>query len=143
MGIKVTPLHSKINFMCNRKKQNLKMIPTFLVVALLVVSGFLKISGNHPMILHFVQLKIDDWLPLLGGAEILFALLFLFPATSKLGILLLTAYFGGAMAIEIPYHMVAGPAIPLILIWVAAFIRQRSLFIQTKRNDAIPQAQLS
>ena len=40
--------------MCNRKKQNLKMIPTFLMVALLVVSGFLKITGHHPMILHFV-----------------------------------------------------------------------------------------
>jgi len=129
--------------MCNRKKQNLKTVPTFLVVALLVVSGFLKISGHHPMILHFVQLGVDGWLPLLGSAEILFALLFLFPVTSKLGILLLTAYFGGAMAIEIPYHMVAGPAIPLILIWVTAFIRQRSLFIETKRNDAISQAQLS
>ena len=52
------------------------MIPTFLIVALLAISGFLKISGHHPMILHFVQLGIDGWLPVLGSAEILFALLY-------------------------------------------------------------------
>jgi hypothetical protein len=119
--------------MCNRKKQNLKMVPTFLVVALLVISGGLKISGLHPMILHFVQLGIDGVLPLLGSAEILFAFLLLFPLTGKTGVLLLTAYFGGAIAVEIPYHMVAGPAIFLILIWIAAFVRHRSLFIETKR----------
>ena len=56
------------------------MIPTFLMVALLAMSGFLKISGHHPMILHFVQLGIDGWLPVLGSAEILFALLYLFPS---------------------------------------------------------------
>jgi hypothetical protein len=129
--------------MCNRKKHNLKMIPTFLIVALLTISGFLKISGHHPMILHFVQLGIDGWLPALGGAEILFALLFLFPATSRLGLLLLSAYLGGAMAIEIPYHMMAGPAVPLVLIWIAAFIRQRSLFMKTRQDSAMSQPQYS
>jgi len=119
------------------------MIPTFLMVALLVVSGCLKISGHHPMLLHFVQLGLDGQLPILGSAEILFGLLFLFPATSKLGLLLLTAYFGGAIAIEIPYHMMAGPAVPLILIWIAAFLRQRSVFIEIKRNNSPQQTQFS
>ena len=119
------------------------MIPTFLMVALLAISGFLKLSGHHPMILHFVQLGIDSWLPVLGSVEILFALLYLFPATSQLGLLLLTAYFGGAMAVEIPYHMVAGPAVPLVLIWIASFIRQRSLFIKTKNGGATVQPQFS
>ena len=118
--------------MCNRKKQNLKLIPTFLVVALLIISGVLKLSGYHPMLLHFVQLGIDGLLPILGSAEILFALLFLFPSTSKIGLFLLTAYFGGAMSIELPYHMMAGPAISLMLIWIAGFIRQRSFFIEAE-----------
>lgn len=119
------------------------MIPTFLIVALLAISGILKISGHHPMILHFVQLGIDGWLPLLGSAEIIFALLYLFPVTNQLGLLLLTAYFGGAIAIEIPYHMIAGPAVPLVLTWIAAFIRQRSLFIKTKQEGATSLPQLS
>jgi len=119
------------------------MLPTFLIVGLVIISGGLKISGLHPMILHFVQLGIDGQLPLLGIAEIIFALLFLFPTTSKLGFLLLTAYFGGAMAIEIPYHMMAGPTVPLVLIWIAAFIRQRSLFLDTKHKTAAGQTQFS
>jgi len=119
------------------------MIPTFLMVALLVVSGCLKISGHHPMLLHFVQLGLDGQLPVLGSAEIAFALLFLFPATSKLGLLLLTAYFGGAIAIEIPYHMMAGPTVPLVLIWIAAFIRQRSVFIEIKTDNTRPQIEFS
>jgi len=119
------------------------MIPTFLVVALLIISGGLKLSGLHPMLLHFVQLGIDGQLPLLGSAEILFALLFLFPLTSRLGLLLVTAYFGGAIAIEIPYHMVAGPLVPLVLIWIAAFVRQRSFFMDAKRKIAREQVQFS
>jgi hypothetical protein len=139
----VASLHFKKYFMCNRKKQTLKMIPTFLVVALLIISGGLKISGLHPMLLHFVQLGIDDYLPVLGGAEIFFALLFLFPATSKLGLLLLTAYFGGAIAIEIPYHMMAGPGVPLVLIWIAAFVREPMFFIGSKRKAASSQVTLA
>ena len=117
------------------------MIPTFLIVALLIISGGLKITKFHPMLLHFVELGIDGQLPLLGIAEIIFALLFLFPATSKFGLLLLTAYFGGAMAIEIPYRMMAGPAVPLALIWIAAFVRQPSFFIE--RKSVQRQAQFS
>jgi len=108
------------------------MIPTILIVSLLIISGGLKLTPYHPMLLHFVQLGFDAYLPLLGIAEISFALLFLFPVTARLGLLLLTAYFGGAIAIEIPYQMVAGPAVPLGLIWIAAFIRQPSLFIEKK-----------
>ena len=108
------------------------MLPTFFIVPLLIISGGLKIIGLHPMLLHFVQLGIDGFLPLLGSAEILFALLFLVPTTSKVGLLLLTAYFSAAIGIEVPYHMVAGPVVPLFLIWVAAFVRQPSLFVESK-----------
>ena len=86
------------------------------------------------MLLHFVQLHIDDQLMALGIAEIVFALLFLFPATSKLGLLLLTGYFGGAIAMELPYHMMAGPIILLAFIWIAGFIRQPQVFIECTRN---------
>ena len=106
------------------------MIPSFLVVSLLIISGGLKISGYHPMRLHFVELGVDDYLIFLGVAEIVFGLIFLHPYTKRVGILLLTAYFGGAIAMEIPYNMVAGPAVPLVLIWVAAFVRQRTIFIE-------------
>ena len=114
------------------------MLPTFLIVALLIISAGLKFSGHHPMLLHFVQLHMDDQLAALGTAEMLFSLLFLFPATSKLGLLLLTGYFGGAIALELPYHMAMGPLIPLALIWTAAFIRQPQFFLSSSQNKMRP-----
>ena len=84
------------------------------------------------MRLHFVELGVDDYLSLLGLAEIVFGFLFLFPSTTRIGLLLLTAYFGGAIAMEIPYNMVAGPMVPLILIWIAAFTRHPATFIERK-----------
>jgi hypothetical protein len=120
--------------MCNKRKNSLKMLPSFIAVSLLIISGGLKISGYHPMRLHFVELGVDDYLSVLGATEIIFGLLFLHPLTTRLGLLLLTAYFGGAIAMEIPYSMVAGPAVPLVLIWVAAFVRQRSLFVGERKE---------
>ena len=53
------------------------MLPSFLVVSLLIISGGLKISGYHPMRLHFVELGVDDYLSFLGAAEIVFGLILL------------------------------------------------------------------
>ena len=111
------------------------MLPSFLAVSFLIISGGLKISGYHPMRLHFVELGVDDYLSVLGLAEIFFGLLFLNPSTKRLGLLLLTAYFGGAIAMEIPYGMAAGPAIFLVFIWIAAFVRQRGIFFELERKS--------
>lgn len=114
--------------MCNRKKSTIKVIPVLAVAAIITISGFLKIAGVHPE--HLIEMGLSTILiKLLGTGEIIFSLLFLFTPTSKIGLLLLTAYFGGAMAAEIPYHQVAAPLVPLVLVWVAAFIRQRSAFL--------------
>jgi hypothetical protein len=114
--------------MCNRKKSTIKMIPVFAVTAIIVISGLLKIAGIHTN--HLEEMGLSTTLiKLLGAGEIIFSLLFLFTPTSKIGLLLLTAYFGGAMAAEIPYHQVAAPLVPLALVWVVAFIRQRSAFL--------------
>jgi len=99
---------------------------------MIIVSGGLKITGIHPMLDHFTEMGLGPGLiKLLGIAEIIFSLLFLFNPTSRIGLLLLTAYFGGAMAAEIPFHKVAAPLIPLVFVWVAAFIRQPSAFLPT------------
>ena len=110
----------------------IKRASVVVVVTILIISGILKISGVHPMIGHFREIGLNPTLiKLLGTAEIIFSLLFLFTPTSRIGLLLLTAYFGGAIAAEIPYNQVAAPLIPLVLIWLVAFVRQRSAFLIT------------
>jgi hypothetical protein len=129
----------KKTIMCNEKKSLLRQAPLFFVTAILIISGVLKIGGIHPMLKHFTEMGFDPvFIKLLGMAEIVFSVLFLFTPTSKIGLLLLTAYFGGAMAAEIPFHQVLAPLIPLVFVWVVAFIRQPSTFLSSgfSKNSA-------
>ena len=112
-----------------RRNPRLRTLPTLLVSAVLSIGAALKISGVHPMMPHFLEMGLLPYIKVLGSIEILCVLLFLFPGTVKLGLLLLTAYFGGAMATEMPYHMIAAPAVVLVLVWIAAFIRMPELFV--------------
>jgi len=59
----------------------------------------------------------------------IFALLFVFPKTMRIGFILLSCYFAGAMATELSHDgSILNPATPLILIWITAFLRDKSLF---------------
>ena len=122
--------------MCKKKTQRSKQIPAIVITAILFISGEFKILGIHPMMQHFEEMGFSrSMISILGICEILFSVLFLINRTSKIGLLLLTAYLGGAMAAEIPYHQVLAPVVPLMLVWVAAFIRQRSLFVQNANTN--------
>ena len=104
------------------------MTPTVIISVALIAGSVLKISGLHPMLPHFYEMGLGAYIKVLGIAEIIIVTLFLIPNTMRLGLLLLTGYLGGAMAAEIPYHLVPAPAIPLALAWIAAYVRNPSLF---------------
>jgi DoxX-like protein len=132
----------KQKIMLKNKNHQLKKIPAVIVAIFLSVSGSLKILGIHPMLQHFNEMGFNStMIKLLGLCEITFSLLFLFSRSSKIGVLLLTAYFGGAMAAEIPYHQAAAPFVPLMLVWLTAFIRQRSLFLQNPNSNILSNFQ--
>jgi hypothetical protein len=51
------------------------------------------------------------------------------PATFKLGFLLASCYFAGAIATELSHDALkVNPFIPIVLLWIGAFIRDRSMF---------------
>jgi len=111
----------------------IKKIPGLLIAAILMISGILKIAGIHPMLDHFITMGLSVTLvKVFGAAEVIFSLLFIYPRTSKMGLLLLTGYFGGAIAAEIPFHQVMAPMMPLALVWIAAFVREPSNFLPVK-----------
>jgi len=61
--------------------------------------------------------------------EIAFAALFVVPATMKLGFILASCYFAGAIATELSHDVLkVNPFVPIILLWIGAFIRDRSIF---------------
>src|SRR5690348_7018368 len=104
-------------------KQILSKVPALIIASFLLVSGVLKISGLHPMQSHFDHIGLGQYVWMFGVIEIIAAVLFMLPFTRKAGLLLLTAYFGGAIATELPHQMIGAPIIVLLLVWIAAYIR--------------------
>jgi hypothetical protein len=51
------------------------------------------------------------------------------PDTMKLGFILASCYFAGAIATELSHEALkVNPFIPIVLLWIGAFIRDRSIF---------------
>jgi hypothetical protein len=91
--------------------------------------GVLKLLGNPRVVEEMSKLGVGRYLRLLGAMEIGFAALFVVPATMKLGFILASCYFGGAIATELSRDVLkANPFVPIVLLWIGAFIRDRSIF---------------
>jgi|GEM_PF-3735543 len=74
------------------------------------------------------KLGVGRYLRLLGVMEIAFAALFVVPATMKLGFILASCYVGGAIATELSHGTLkVNPFTPIALLWIGAFIRDRSI----------------
>ncbi|MBE7174270.1 MAG: DoxX family protein [Williamsia sp.] len=115
--------------MNNKTKNILRWAPSGLVAFALIGSASSKLSGVQPLIEHFTQIGLVSFVKGFAILELLFLGLFLFPRTIKMGLLLLTAYFGGAIAVELPYGLfMAGPLAILSLVWIAAYLRNPSVF---------------
>ena len=120
--------------MCKDKKSKLSATPAVILSAMITIGAVLKMAGIHPMQSHLVEMGLTPYLVYLGIIEIIGASLFLLPRTEKIGLLLLTGYLGGAMAAEMPFHMIGAPAMLLALLWIAAFIRRPSQFIESSNK---------
>jgi DoxX-like family len=101
-----------------------------IAAAMVILSGLFKLSGSPAVVEGMTQMGVGPYISYLGIMEITFATLFIFPRTAKLGFLLLTCYFAGAMATDLSHgHTMANSMFVLILVWVAAFLRIPDVFI--------------
>ena len=110
-----------------------------LLTVFLAMSGFMKISGAEDAVsmlstFGFTQSEIT----LIGIGELVSVLLFLIPKTSSAGLLLLSAYFGGAIATHMQQPAgendnYMGAAIFLIAVWVIALIRTPGVLASFKK----------
>jgi len=126
--------------MKSKTKKTLKWAPSIIASLMIVSSAFMKLTAQPQLVEVFSKTGLLPYMTLLGIAELLFISLFLWSRSLKIGFLLLTAYFGGAMAVELSQHnFFIMPAVILVLVWLAAYFRDRSLFISVqKRQTAIP-----
>tara|TARA_Y100000815_G_C13310549_1_gene488309 strand:- start:122 stop:490 length:369 start_codon:yes stop_codon:yes gene_type:complete len=96
-----------------------------LVALMLIASAVDKIFGSE----HALEMASSFGLSakpyaILGMIEILSVLLFLYPRTGILGTLLLSSYFGGAIATHLQHQQdIIFPMAIEALIWITAIIR--------------------
>ena len=120
------------------KKKNLKSIPSILIALIIVAGAFMKLLSAPPLITIYSKIGLLPYIQALGAAEILFVVLFLYSRTIRIGLLLLTGYFGGAMAVELSHGTVfIFPALLLSVAWISAYLREPSLFLAAENKTII------
>ena len=107
----------------NKSRKILGWVVTILA-ALMPAWGVIGKFSNADMQAHMTKLGYGDWLQIIAVGEFLAVVLFVLPKTGKIGILLISALMGGAIAA----HMGNGEsfmmqATVLVLAWIAAFLR--------------------
>jgi hypothetical protein len=95
-----------------------------LLMALLLMSSSAKLMRSEELVTNFTKWNLIDWIVVIGIGELISGILFLIPRTSSLGLLLLSAHFGGAIATHMgnneQFIPIAGI---LVFIWVTALVR--------------------
>jgi len=115
-----------------------KWAPSILVTLIIGAGSFMKLTAQPQLVEVFSKTGLLAYMNLLGIAELVFVTLFLWSRTLRIGFFLLTAYFGGAMAIELSQHIFfIMPAVILALVWLAAWLRDRSLFSAANQQQTI------
>ena len=106
-----------------------QLLAAWIPALLIALSGVLKLTGSQQILEAMTALGVRRYVPLLGVMEVAFAALFVIPATFKLGFLLASCYFAGAIATELSHDTLkVNPFIPIALLWIGTFIRDRSIF---------------
>ena len=122
--------------MKSKTNKILKWTPSILVTLIIVAGSIMKLTAQPQLVEVFVKTGLLPYMKLLGTAELVFILLFLWSRTLRIGLFMLTGYFGGAMAIELSQHIFfIIPAVILAFIWLAAWLRDNSLFSVPQKSQ--------
>ena len=130
---------SKTKKMKNKTNKILRWTPSIIVTLIVVAGAFMKLTAQPQLVEVFSKTGLLPYMNLLGIAELLFVSLFLWSRTLRIGLILLTGYFGGAMAIELSQHIFfIVPAAILVFVWSAALLRDNSFFsVRNKTQKTI------
>lgn len=112
------------------KKEKLKWIPSILVAMVISLGATMKLAAIPQLTEIYSKIGLLPYMKLLGASELLLTGLFLYPRSMKIGLLLITGYFGGAMAVELSHGSIfIFPAAILSVVWIGAYLRNPALFL--------------
>lgn len=120
----------------SKKRKIINWIFVGLMSALFIMSATMKLmaGADAEIAVNFVKWGLEGKLMLIGMGELIAAILFLIPRTSSLGVLLLSAHLGGAIATHMEHgEMFIPQAIMLLLVWVANYLRNPEMLASFKK----------
>ncbi len=118
-----------------KTKKYLANVLLLLTTVMVILSGLMKAIQLPWSVNGLVKFNLADAAIALGLMEMTFAVLFIFPKTMRIGFILLSCYFAGAMATELSHDgSMFNPAVPLSLIWITAFLRDKYIFIGAPKS---------
>lgn len=109
------------------------LVITTLAVGMVILSGIMKFVGPPELTEQMASIGLGAHLPVLGLMEISFALLFLWPKTLRIGFVLLACYFAGALAVELANGKPFNALLPMVLVWIAAWLRDQEVLWPAKQ----------
>jgi|SRR5688572_28296311 hypothetical protein len=117
------------------KAQKLKWIPSILVAIVISLGATMKLTGASQLVEIYSKIGLLPYITLLGASELLLTGLFLYDRSMKIALLLLTGYFGGAMAVELSHGTIfIFPAAILSVVWIGAYLRNPTLFVNEQKT---------
>jgi len=118
-----------------KTKKIITIVFTVLASAMAILSGIMKLLGSADVVAGLTKVGVAEYTNYLGLMEIGFAALFIYPKTMKIGFILLSCYFAGALATELSHATPFNALMPIILIWIAAFLRDKFIFLPSHENE--------
>jgi hypothetical protein len=94
-----------------------------------ILSGVFKIGNAKQVTEKLGKLNMAQYAKVMGAAEIIFAVLFLYPPTRLVGFVLLVCYFSGALAADLTHREdIKAPVFLLVLLFSAMAVSNPALF---------------
>ncbi len=108
---------------------------TGLIGAMIIMAGTMKLIGGKEMADGFAKYGLEGRQLLIGGGELISAILFIIPRTSSLGVLLLSGLMGGAIVTHMEHgEMFIMQSIILVVIWITGWLRNPEMFASFTRK---------
>ena len=114
-------------------RKNLGWLLSGLLTLVLLGSAYAKLSGDADTAKMLGSHNLTGWVTIIGIGELASLFFFLIPKTMRLGVLLLSAYFGGAIMFHMAHpnpeaNNFLAPAGFLVFTWVIAWVRGLNIF---------------
>jgi hypothetical protein len=106
-----------------------------LLGALFVMGACMKLIGGEQTNAVFGKYGLEGKQILIGAGELIAAILYIIPVTSSLGVLLLSAHMGGAIATHMEHgEPYVAQAIILLLVWFGHWLHHPEMFASFRRK---------